>query len=420
MASWWNKQWDRLTGKLPPVEKQLAPPEPAKWLPAEHGGNPFGVPLLDLMLTQTFISTTSVAANATKAVSWQASLGDELKPQAVLETAPLKCQLEFPAATSLPDGILYAPPAMDQKWVLAWRNGHIIAARSWTGDVEAVAEARHEGESLRVERLWVTEHSHLRMGALPATFDWLIRSHALGQRIPFPLGDEDIPLFEAVPATAFSAFGNVIFCAARTWSPPALTKPLRSNGRVIRAAFRDDAAAITLAVEAGENVDSPSTYDGRTALHIAIERGNFKLYEHLRALGANPATLTDRGNSALGIAVVNSAPAAIFEALANDQKSLAIANKDGFTPMHGAAEVNNAAIVPWLVRHGLSLEDRTTHGHTPLHIACALEHVAAAEALLHAGADASATSPEGTPLDVARAEGKPKTIALLSSWKPAH
>lgn len=90
-----------------------------------------------------------------------------------------------------------------------------------------------------------------------------------------------------------------------------------------------------------------------------------------------------------------------------------LANPDGFTALHAAAEVNNAQAVPWLLSGGTPLEERTKHGHTALHIACALGHVEATRALLEVGADRNASSPGGTPREVALAEGKPQTAALF-------
>ena len=50
----------------------------------------------------------------------------------------------------------------------------------------------------------------------------------------------------------------------------------------------------------------------------------------------------------------------------------------------------------WLVAHGVPLEARTKRGHTALHTACALGSAEVAKALLAAGADAHASSPDGS------------------------
>lgn len=409
--SWWKK----LFGAPADPDPSPAAGPRAKWLPADDPGNPFGVPLLDLMMLQGYLATSQNPDAATKSVSWGGSTGAELDPGPVLDLPPVACELRYPAALELPDGLLYAPPSMDEKWVLGWRAGRLLAARSWTGAVEAVADGRRDGGALVLERLRVLEGSSLRMaGRLVDTFDWLIRSHALGQRIPFPVDDESATLLEQVPLSGFGPFGKVLFCAARSWSPPPPTRPLRADGDVIVAVRRDDPGALERAVRSGAAVDAPSTHAGYTALHIAARRADLHLLQRLLELGADPAVRADRGQHVLGLAVVGAAPRPVLDALVNTGLDPDTANDDGFTALHAAAEVNHADAIPWLVAAGASLEARTRHGHAPLHVACGLGHREVAEALLEAGADPSATSPGGTPLEVAQAEGKPALVELLA------
>jgi ankyrin repeat protein len=379
-------------------------------------GNPFGVPLLDLMQLQGWIATSKDRECAARSVSWGDSTGRELDPRPVLELPPTSCELRYPAAASLPDGILYAPPSMDFKWVLAIREGRLLAARSWTGAVEAVADARREGGEIVLGSLRVADPSALRICTnVVDVFDWLIRVHVWNQRLPLPVDEAGASLLEKVPLAGFGPFGKALFCAARSWRPPPPPRPLRSDGEVILSARKGDVDALERAVTDGADVDAPGTASGFTALHVAVMRGDARMLGRLLELGANVGARADRGSHALELAVVRKAPPAIFDLLAGTKMDLHMANVDGFTAMHAAAEVDNPTIIPWLVAHGVALEARTRHGHTPLHIAAALGHVAAAQALLDAGADADASSPSGTPLDVARGEKKDRTIALLSA-----
>ena len=389
--------------------------EPARWLSADDPGNPFDVAVLDLMVTQKLIATSKDQEQAARSISWRGKLGDELDAREVLKTKPIDCAIELPAAAVLPDGLLFTPDSMDVKWVIAWRDGQIIAARSWTGTVEAVAEATHDGRTLTIRRIYASEESPLRSGDLRHTFEWFLRSHALGEKLPFPADEETTELLAEVPTLAFSFFGNVIFCAAHEWDPDPATKPLRSDGRVLAALRNEDREALAAAVRAGEDIDAESTSAGYTALHLAVVRGDLGLFEFLIDLGASPETIADRQTHALHIACVHKAPLEIFDAIAGSDLDLCLPNEDGFTALHAAAETDYADAVPWLVEHGLELEARTKPGHTPLHIAAALGHAAAAHALLDAGADPQASSRQGTPLDVARSEGKDETIALLTS-----
>jgi hypothetical protein len=415
MASWWKKIFAPGSDKAR-APGPAAPQQPrASWLAAGDRGNPFDVPMLDLMLLQDYLATSQDPQLAARSVSWRRSTGAELEPDGVIRLPPFACELRYPCARSLPDGILYAPPSMDEKWVLALRAGRVLAARSWTGAVEAIAETRRDGDTLVLEGLRVLESSALRMfGPVVEVFDWLVRSHALGQRIPLPVSDEGGALLEEAPLNGFSAFGKVLFCATKSWRPPPLTRPLRSDGEVMVAARKGELAALEEAVKSGADVDAPGTFAGYTALHLAIVRKDLALFDALLRLGANPAAMADRQTHALSIAVVHKAPMPIFEALARSALDLAAPNEDGFTALHAAAEVSFPEIVPWLVQHGLSMDARTKHGHTPLHVACGLGHREVAESLLAAGANPHAASPGGTPLDVAKAENKPALVELLS------
>src|SRR5262249_49105048 len=147
-----------------PAPEPPAPQQPrARWLAASDAGNPFGVPLLDLMMLQGYLATSQDPQAAARSVSWRGSTGVELAPVGVVHLPPIACELRYPCAPSLPDGILYAPPSMDEKWVLALRAGHVLAARSWTGTVEALADARRDGDTLVLERLRTVENTSLRM-----------------------------------------------------------------------------------------------------------------------------------------------------------------------------------------------------------------------------------------------------------------
>ncbi len=398
MAAWWKKLFGKKDpakeSEVPLPAKGTQPSEKARWLAADDRGNPFGVELLDLMITQKLLATTTDPAIADRAMSWGSSTGEELDAAPVLACPAVEVTIRLPVDRSLPDGLLFLPASMDEKWVIAWRRGQVIAARSWTAWVEAVADARIEGGELVIERIRALDSSPLvTHGALPETFEWLLRSHALRQRIAFPASEAGARMFENAPLTAFASFGKLIFCAAKVWQPKPAPKPLRTDGRIIVAARADDVPAIERAIADGEMLDAPGTYGGYTALHLAIVHGNTKLFERLVALGADPERRVDGGNFALGIAIVEKAPPELFAALERAGVDLMAANDDGFNALHAACEVDSAWAVRWLVERGHGLEPRTKRGHTPLQIACALGHLAAARALVELGADVDAPSP---------------------------
>lgn len=225
---------DKLLGRGAEETKPSAASR-AKWLAPDDPANPFGVPLLDLMELQQLISTSQDPACAQRAMSWGSSVGRELSAEPLLKLPPIECALRYPVVKSLPDGILYAPPTMDFKWVFALSEGHMLAARSWTGAVEAVTDVRRDGDTLVLEQLRIAEGSSLRIcSRLVDVFDWLIRVHVWDQRLPLPVDDACADLLEKVPLSGFGPFGKALFCAAKR----ARLLPLGRSARTARSSLR--------------------------------------------------------------------------------------------------------------------------------------------------------------------------------------
>lgn len=224
-------------------------------------------------------------------------------------------------------------------------------------------------------------------------------------------------MFEVVPLSAFSAFGNLIFCAVKEWNPPPPSRPLRSDGRLSKSVRVEpvDIAEVERAIAAGEDIDAPSTHAGYTALHFAVVRGRADVIERLVAAGADAKRRVDKGNFAIGLAIVHKAPPEVFAVLERAGAELFAPNDDGFTALHAACEIGNAWAVRWLVERKHGLEPRTKRGHTPFQIACALGHVEAAKTLVELGADVNASSPDGVALDIAKREGRTEIVAWLSN-----
>jgi hypothetical protein len=204
--SWWSKLWKGFGGE-PKNAPEKPRSEPAEWLAADDPGNPFDVPILDLMSNLGVTSTTQDPALAERSVSWRAGQHERLAWK--LDGERFSCDLSYDAATSLPDGMLFVPAAMEDKWVIAWRHGKIAAARSWTGATEAIGEAHLEAGRLRISSLSIAASSTLRaLGDPVGTFDWLIKSHALNERIPLPVSAEGAEILRGVPLASFGPFGH--------------------------------------------------------------------------------------------------------------------------------------------------------------------------------------------------------------------
>lgn len=403
--SWLGKDPEE-TGKLPKV----------RWLPP--GQQPFPMSVLDLSpLTQTLIATTSVEANAEKAVSWQDSCGLSLQGESPEDPVTVPCELRYTTDCELPDGLLFTPTTMDQKWVLALLGDTIVAARSWTGAVEAVAYLRKTSGLIRVDRLAYSRNGAFSMYGNPVdTFDWLLRSHALGQKIPLPVDDEAAELLERVPLTAFSSFGNMVLCAAKEWGPPDPIHGLRVDGELLAAVRIQDIDKIEALASQGLAIDAPTTFQGYSCLQVALIGKSTGVVTKLLSLGANPNHSAERGATPLGVAIVHGCDTELLETLRVAGGAIDSVNEDGFDLVHAAAETDRSEVIDWLSDAGKEIENKTNSGLTPLHIACGLGHAKAASALLRLGANIEVTSSRGTPLEVAQAEGKVNCVQLLQDW----
>jgi len=122
--------------------------------------------------------------------------------------------------------------------------------------------------------------------------------------------------------------------------------------------------------------------DATSALTIAMERGYDEIVaiireeEQRRAAAGNglntvaaPAPdklfdATSRGDNATAIAMLEAEPAAIHSC-----------NRDGWTPLHMAAESLNEQLVEWLLQHGADVNRRGPGGRTALDLAAGLKTV---------------------------------------------
>jgi ankyrin repeat protein len=101
-------------------------------------------------------------------------------------------------------------------------------------------------------------------------------------------------------------------------------------------------------------------------------------------------------------------------ALLKQKASLEIAEADGFTALHWAAQRNNSQLVDLLLAAGASAKASTRYNITPLYLAAVNGNAAMMERLLNAGADANGTAQEGqTMLMTAALSGRPEAVRLL-------
>jgi ankyrin repeat protein len=164
---------------------------------------------------------------------------------------------------------------------------------------------------------------------------------------------------------------------------------------------------------AGHPLDAPSPTEGFRPLIIAVVKNDAALVDLLLELGADPNLGDDNGLVPLVRAVVHGGDEAMLDRLAAAGARTDAVNVDGFGLLHAVAERGRPELVGWMLAHGVGLETRTRHGHTPLHVACGLGHVDVAKALLEAGADPRAEANGQDALAIATAREQHQVVALL-------
>lgn len=419
MAGWWKKLSDKIRGNTEDDDAASGFQKHAVWRQPEETG--LDRPILDIIcVTGEFTAFSQDPEMAARAASWGGSVGDELDVATLGDSRTLACDLSYPIDPTLGDGLLYAPSVMEEKWVIALRGSTLIVARSWSGQVACTAELQIDRQAgrARIDELRVSEAAGLGVFGDPIeTFDWMIRSHALGERVPLPVDEDGAALIEQTPTAAFSTFGNKATHAAIGWGQDPPTRPLRTDGRMLQAARADDIDEIHRLAKAGETVDMASPTEGFTPLHLASIRGDRDTMTALLEVGADPNIGDDRGNNPMGRVIVHGGATELLGLLDAHGGNLHATNADGFGLLHAASEVDRADAIAWLATRGLDLELRTRHGHTPLQVACALGHLAAAQALVDAGADPKARGPKGESLrEIAESQGKSDAVRLIDKW----
>lgn len=214
------------------------------------------------------------------------------------------------------------------------------------------------------------------------------------------------------------------------WTPLHFVSKRWHPGRpakCVEAAVADSAAIVEALLEAGVDVDIGSTpRGGGSPLTWAAYEQSVPMVQILLDAGAN-VTGAVEGDSPLLHAVLGSddaATAAVVRILIGAGANVNIRGPfDDRTPLHYASERLGPETVRLLINAGADVAARSRKHLTPLHCAAGAEyperttpdrHVIAA--LIAAGADVTAASPTGTPLECIARTKDPRAIsAVLNS-----
>uniref|UniRef100_A0A8D1D4E2 Ankyrin repeat domain 6 n=1 Tax=Sus scrofa TaxID=9823 RepID=A0A8D1D4E2_PIG len=149
--------------------------------------------------------------------------------------------------------------------------------------------------------------------------------------------------------------------------------------RLLIAAYKGQAENVVQLINKGAKV--AVTKHGRTALHLAANKGHLSVVQILLKAGCDLDVQDD-----------------------GDQ-----------TALHRATVVGNTEVIAALIQEGCALDRQDKAGDTALHIAAALNHKKVVKILLEAGADGTIVNNAGqTPLETARYHNNPEVALLLT------
>ncbi|KAL0100692.1 hypothetical protein PUN28_019228 [Cardiocondyla obscurior] len=169
------------------------------------------------------------------------------------------------------------------------------------------------------------------------------------------------------------------------------------------AASRGNTEIIEMLIQAKCDIEARDKY-GMRPLHMAAQHGHRDAVKMLINAGANVSAINKKQHTLL-MCGARGSNVAVVEYLAEAVESLNGEATDctGATALHHAAITGHPAVITALANIPRIVLDATDKkGQTPLHCACAEEHLDAVEALIGLGANVDAQDNDGnTPLHVA-------------------
>ena len=104
------------------------------------------------------------------------------------------------------------------------------------------------------------------------------------------------------------------------------------------------------------------------------------------------------------------------KAMFESQTNINMADENGNTPLHAAAQVNNADLITFLIYKGAETELKNAQGDTPLHVAIKYDSVDAARVLAAVNSDIFSRDTNGkTALELGIAKGKQFYDAMITT-----
>jgi ankyrin repeat protein len=171
------------------------------------------------------------------------------------------------------------------------------------------------------------------------------------------------------------------------------------------AAHRDDLTSVKLLIGEGAKVNASNDY-GVTALSLACTNANAPIVETLLQAGADPNSAQWTGETVLMTCARTGDAAAVKSLLTHGADPNARETRWEQTALMWALAANHPAAAQTLMEHGANVQARSKAGFTPLMFAAQQGDMDSVRALLTAGADINAATPQhGNVLTVASGSG---------------
>ncbi len=350
----------------------------------EVSDSPWGIRIIDIRPIALGVTSASKDPQcATNAVSFSQDDGLGFVGETPAVSRTIEVSLEYVTDGDLADGVLFTPRVMEHKWAMFFHKGQIICVRSWLRQVFVVADTRQDGDRLRVTGIcgafWSEDEDPQHTAAI---FDYLIRSHALGEQCPAPLpeGLESDP--QSAAMWCFSMFGNLAqFAASEQPVLPPTSQPLRSSSLLHIAVTRGDLGTVDQELAKGVPIDLLAG-DGLPPMHWALAQEGAEMLRQLLRRGASV-----------------------------DQRS-----DQGATPLMTATQSGDTGDIKFLLQEGAEVDACDDRDFTSLHRAAEMGHLEVARVLLEFGADCSRESAGQSPLSLARSKGHEPIVELFEEF----
>lgn len=196
-----------------------------------------------------------------------------------------------------------------------------------------------------------------------------------------------------------------------------LVEQQKKNDGLVTAAAQGDLQAVKRWHKKGAAIDAQNTTTNLTPLHAAVSSGSTKIVRYLLEKGAQIDRQNSLGLTALGLAALQGHDR-VVQLLLGHKASMEVVDAKGYTVLHYASVVK-AEIVKLLLEAKARVNAQITsegedNGCTPLHGAAQMGNVAVIRLLSHYGAHIEACDAKSlTPLHAAAGQGKADAVICL-------